>query len=414
MRDSNRSPTIPARDERRGFLEAELRARTREWIQAMVNEELDQALGIERYGRAEERLGYRKGRRARTFTTRNGCHRIDFPRGYFFAADAEGKKEWNSQLVPRYARRTDEVEDAILLSYLCGANSRRIKIALAPLLQGAALARSTISRIVKRLGTEYERWRERDWSAADIALLILDGFNLKMRLAHRVESVPVLAVLGIRPDGRKVLLALELRTCESTAAWQSLTERLCQQGVTRPVLAIIDGNGGLHNAVKTTWPWIEVQRCAVHKLQNLYTHAPKRHHEELKADYHAIVYAASEKKARLAWARFEEKWEKSCPGLVASLREAGEELLTFFRYPKMMWKCLRTTNAIERMNEEFRRRVKTQGSFPDAHAGPRLLFGLIASGQIRLRRIDGSKQLSQVLDAKRKQLGLVKTVDKAA
>ena len=414
MRKSSKSPAIPTRAECKGFLEAELRARTREWIEAMVVEELDEALGIETYGRSDDRLGYRKGRRERTFTTSNGKHRIRFPRGYFFEADDNGQKEWNSQLVPRYARRTDEVEEAMMLSYLCGTNTRRIKIALAPLLKGASLGKSTISRITKRLSKEYDDWRERDWSDEDIGLLILDGFNLKMRIGGKVESVPVLAALGVRPDGQKLLLALELRTSESTAAWKSLTERLCLQGVKRPVLAVIDGNGGLHNAVKTTWPWIDVQRCTNHKLQNLYTHAPKRHYEEIKADYNAIIYASSDKKARTAWARFERKWGKTCPGVVKSLQEGGDELLTFYRYPKAMWKCLRTTNAIERTNEEFRRRVKVQGSFPNPDAGPRLLFGLVASGQIRYRRIDGWKQLKKVLDAKRKKMDLVKPLDKAA
>ena len=179
-------------------------------------------------------------------------------------------------------------------------------------------------------------------------------------------------------------------------------------------LAIVDGNKGLGKAVKTTWPWIEVQRCTNHKLQNLYTHAPKRHYEEIKADYDAIIRAKTRKTAKAAWTRFERKWEKTCPGVVTSLQEAGDDLLTFFNYPKAMWKCLRTTNCIERANEEFRRRVKTQGSFPDPAAGPRLLFGLVATSQIRFRRIDGWKQLASVVRVKRLAMGLVKPLDNAA
>jgi transposase-like protein len=380
----------------------------------MAIEELEGALGIGWYERGEGRLGYRKGFRRRGFTTSNGKHEMDFPRGFFFEPGPEGKKEWNSQIVPRYARRTEEVEGAVVMSYLCGTNTRRVQQALSPLLEGAALSRSNISRITARLSRHHEAWRQKDLTEDDIAILFLDGFNLKIRIGGKVEPFPVLCAIGVRTDGTKVLLALELRTSESTAAWNSLTEGLGARGVKQPVLVLIDGNEGLRNAVKTTWPWVEVQRCTTHKLRNLYTHAPKRHHDEIKRDYHAIVYARSEKKARAAWRRFERKWEETCPGVVKSLREGGDELLTFHRYPKAMWKCLRTTNCIERMNEEFRRRVKTQGSFPNSQAGPRLIFGLVASGLVRLRRIDGWKQLRKVVDAKRREMGLNKVLDKAA
>lgn len=181
-----------------------------------------------------------------------------------------------------------------------------------------------------------------------------------------------------------------------------------------PVLAVIDGNRGLRDAVKSTWPWVDVQRCTVHKLQNLFTHAPRRLYDEIKLDYHAIVYAESEEKARAAFSRFEKKWQKDCPDVVKSLREAGDELLTFFKYPRSMWKALRTTNCIERMNGEFRRRVKTQGSLPNTDAGLKLLFGLFASGLVTLRRIDGWKDLPNAAAVKRREMGLIKPTCKVA
>jgi len=126
-----------------------------------------------------------------------------------------------------------------------------------------------------------------------------------------------------------------------------------------------------------------------HKLENLATHAPKRSYDAIKADYHAIVYAADPASARAAWKRFERRWAKTSPAVVTSLREGGEELLAFLGWPKAMWKMLRTTNCIERLNEEFRRRVKAQGSLPNASAGLKLLYGIVAEGVITLRRIDG-------------------------
>lgn len=405
---------FPAREERRDFLEDELRRKARDWIEGMVKEELEIALGIGRYERGEGRKGYRKGSRERGFTTRFGTHKINFPRGACFEPGPDGKKEFNSKLIPRYVRRSDAVEEAVIKSYLCGTNTRKIRHVLSPLLEGAALSKSTVSRIVARLSEDFDAWKRKDLSADDIAILFLDGFNLKIRLGRKVESIPVLSAIGVRSDGTKVLLCLEVRTSESSAAWRAVTDDLAERGVKKPVLAVIDGNKGLHDAVKSAWPWIEVQRCTKHKLENLFTHAPKRHYEEIKADYHLIVYADGGDEARKAWMRFERKWEKSCPGVVNSLREGGDDLLTFFRYPASIWKSLHTTNCIERMNGEFRRRVKTQGSFPNTDAGLKLLFGLFASGLISMQRIHGWRDLSASVAIKRMEMGLMKKVDKAA
>jgi putative transposase len=139
----------------------------------------------------------------------------------------------------------------------------------------------------------------------------------------------------------------------------------------------------------------------VHKLRNLERKAPKHALAELRADFHRIVYAESLAAAQGGSAAFERKWRRRCSGVVRSLAEGGEELLTFFQFPKSQWKTLRTTNVIERLHEELRRRVKTQGSLPTEDAALVLLFGLVASGQIRFRRVDGWRQIPAVLGQRR-------------
>ena len=163
------------------------------------------------------------------------------------------------------------------------------------------------------------------------------------------------------------------------------------------MLAIIDGNAGLRRAVGLVWPRAAVQRCCVHKLRNLERKAPKHALAEIRGHFHRIVYAVNADAARAAYVTFERTWAKRCPGVVTSLRDGGDELLTFFRFPKGQWKTLRTTNVIERLHEEFRRRVKTQGSLPSEEAAVVLLFSLVASGQIKLRRIDGWRKIAAVL-----------------
>jgi putative transposase len=153
----------------------------------------------------------------------------------------------------------------------------------------------------------------------------------------------------------------------------------------------------LRRAVAEIWPAALVQRCCVHKPRNLERKAPKHAVAELRDDFHRIVYAASGDAARAEVTAFERKWTKRCPGVVRSLQEGGAELLTFFTFPRAQWKTLRTTNVIERLNGEFRRRVKTQSALPSADTAVVLLFSLVASGQIRLRRIDGWRKIATVL-----------------
>jgi putative transposase len=360
-----------------------------------VGAELAAVLGAP-YARGGGRVGYRHGSKVRTITSPVGAVTLTLPRARLQAAGG-GATEWQSQVVPAYARRMRQVNEAVLPAYLCGANTRRIRGALKPLLQGRALSKSAISRIVQGLKAQLEAWRARTLADLDLVALYLDGCHLRVRLGGRVSPVPVLAVLGVQRSGQKVLVHLSLRGSESTNAWAAVCEDLAARGVRAPQLCIIDGGKGLHVAVERTWPAAVIQRCTVHKLRNLLTHAPRRLHDELRDDYHAIVFAEDGAAARRAYLAFLKKWTKGCPGAVTSLEEAGAELLTFFRYPRSQWKSWRTTNSIERLHLEFRRRVKTQGSFPTADAALALLYGLVASGQIVFRKLEGWQDMARAL-----------------
>jgi transposase-like protein len=364
-------------------------------IETAVHEELRAVLGTTPYERSEVRRGYRNGTKERTLTGPTGPVALTLPRASLFSD--VGAKEWTSAIVPRYQRRMSEVNEAVVATYLAGGNTRRIRGALQPLLKAAPLSKSAVSRVVATLKDGLETWRTRSLTKLDVIYLYLDGFALRVRSAGKVVSVPVLGVVAVLPDGRKQLLALDLCGGESFAAWKGCLDDLTARGLRAPVLSIIDGNAGLRRAVGLVWPKAAVQRCCVHKLRNLERKTPKHALAEIRADFHRIVYAAHADAARAAYTAFERTWAKRCPGVVTSLREGGGELLTFFTFPKAQWKTLRTTNVIERLHEEFRRRVKTQGSLPSEDAAVVLLFSLVASGQIKLRRIDGWRKIASVL-----------------
>ena len=371
-----------------------LRGKVREMIMTLAEAELAGVLAAGIYERREGRRGYRNGKRQRSISTGLGATVIELPRARII--EGERDKEWQSGLIARYQRRARSVDQALLGCYLSGANGRRIRGALSPVLRGAALSKSAISRLVGRLEALFTQWRSRSLASEAVVFLYLDAIALRVRIANKVISVPVLVGLGVKEDGQKVILDLELFQSESSSCWEGFFEGLISRALKPPCLVIIDGNKGLRVAVEKNWPGTAVQRCTVHKLRNLERHAPRHALEEVKSDYHRIVYGESLEQAKKAYRDFISKWKKLAPKVVVSLEEAGDELLTFYRFPKSQWKSLRTTNSIERINGEFRRRVKTQSSLPDARAAERLLFGLIITGQIQIRRIDGWRDLKQV------------------
>jgi transposase-like protein len=262
-----------------------------------------------------------------------------------------------------------------------------------------SLSKSAISRLVGRLKAHFEAWSSRDLSTERYPYLYLDALRLPVRMAKRVVKVPVQAVLGVDEEGRKVLLSLEIAASESTISWKAVVDGLVRRKLPCPLLVILDGNGGLCRAVREAWPESKVQRCTRHKLENLLAKAPKHAHGELKRDYRAMTHAGSPQAARRAYQAFLVKWHKLVPEVARSLEEAGEDLLSFTAFPRSQWKSLRTTNQLERLNGEFRRRTKTQASFRNEASALVLLYGLVAMGQIRMRRIDGWRQMPQAVSS---------------
>ncbi len=377
-------------------LETLIRRRARGLIDAIVEEELEAALGAAESARmGSARQGYRHGTRERTLTTSLGPTTFAMPRARLRTAEG-ATAEWRSELVPRYQRRSERVDEAILGVYLSGTNTRRIKGALAPLLRGGPLSKDAVSRLVGRLADDFETWRRRDLAGDQIQYLLMDGWYPKVRIGKRRVRVPVLVTLGVRADGERVVLDVRLAGDESTAAWRDVIRSLAERQVGRPLLAIIDGSAGLAAALREQWPTLAIQRCTAHKLRNLEAKAPVRLREELAEDYRRMIYAETRTLVDQARTRFAKKWRLRCPAVVECLEEAGDDLITFLRFPKPQWKALRTTNALERINGEFRRRTKTQASLPGQEAVLLLLFGLLRSGHVKLRRIDGWEEMERV------------------
>jgi len=394
-------------------IETFVRMEIRGFIEEMLEAEVSTALGRARYARArapERRAGepglpgeadaaahrvagHRNGHRDRELTGTFGTTTVSVPRARVETADG-GTTEWKSKTLSAYRRRTKEVDALIAGSYLAGTNTRRVGRALASLFRGA-VSKDTVSRVWRKIKGDWDTWNRRDLSTEDIIRLILDGTVVRVRIDRKATTISLLIVLGVRRDGQKVLLAIRSMGGESEAAWRTVLDDLVARGLKTPELAIVDGAPGLEKALVSLWTDIPIQRCTVHKLRNLIAHAPKKLAEEIAADFSDMIYANTAKEVATRRKAFIRKWRLKCRAVADSLEEAGDKLFTFTRLPVAQWKSVRTTNAIERLHEEFKRRIKTQTVLPSAETAAMLFWGLLASGQITMRKVDGWETLME-------------------
>jgi putative transposase len=379
-------------------IEAALRDRVRDFIETMISSELDAALARPRYvrrpavstdgdGVAAEVVGHRHGRRTRTLTGTFGATELTLPRARIAAGNGK-TTEWQSKALRAYQRRTKAADALIASIYLAGTNTRRVRRALAGLF-GGAVGKDVVSRTWRKIKSDWDAWNGRDLAAEPIVRLILDGTVVRVRLDRKATTISLLVVLGVRDDGQKVLLAVKNMGGESEAAWRALLDDLVGRGLRAPELVIVDGAPGLEKTLAALWPDVPVQRCTVHKHRNLLAHAPDNLHDEISADYQDMIYATTAKEIEQRRKAFLRKWRLKCRAVADSLEEAGERLFTFTRLPASQWKSARTTNAVERLHEEFKRRIKTQTVLPSAETAAMLFWALLASGQITMRKVDG-------------------------
>jgi transposase-like protein len=381
-------------------IETEVRGRARQFIEELICSELDAALARPRYGRSKAAgdegrgvvAGHRHGSRTRSLTGTFGPVEIDVPRARLNTP--EGKTtEWKSRALRAYQRRTLAADALIASCYLAGTNTRRVRRALAALF-GGAVGKDAVSRTWRKVKSDWDAWNARSLAEEAIVRLILDGTVVRVRLDRKATSISLLVVLGVRADGQKVLLAIKSMGGESGEAWRTVLDDLIRRGLQRPEFLIVDGAPGLDKAIAAVWDAVPVQRCTVHKHRNLLAHAPERLHEEITADYNDMIYAATCEEISVRRKAFIRKWRLKHRAIADSLEEAGDRLFTFARLPPSQWRSARTTNAIERLHEKFKRRIKTQTVLPSAETAAMLFWALLASGQINMRKVDGWQTLA--------------------
>jgi putative transposase len=384
-------------------IESAVRDRVRGFIEELIHDELEVVLSRPRYargatpasgpaGETEAVTGYRHGHRLRSLVGTFGRVEIAMPRARLNTPDGR-TTEWKSKTLRAYQRRTLAADALIAGAYLAGTNTRRVRRALAALF-GGAVGKDTVSRTWRKVKGDWDAWNARSLAEEPIVRLILDGTVVRVRLDRKATAISLLVVIGVRADGQKVLLAIKSMGGESAEAWRSVLDDLLRRGLRRPEFLVVDGAAGLDKAIAAVWAGVPVQRCTVHKHRNLLAHAPERLHEEITADYSDMIYAATREEIEARRTAFIRKWRLKHRAVADSLEEAGERLFAFTRLPPSQWRSARTTNAIERLHEEFKRRIKTQTVLPSADTAAMLFWALLASGQINMRKVDGWQTLA--------------------
>jgi putative transposase len=310
-------------------IESGLRDRVRDFIEALICRELDAALGRPRYGRAKNNdtcsagvIGHRHGSRTRSLTGSFGKTEITVPRARLRTCDG-GTAEWHSKALRAYQRRTLTADALIAGAYLAGTNTRRVRRALAALFRGA-VSKDIVSRVWRKIKSDWDAWNARSLAAEPIVRLILDGTVVRVRLDRKATSISLLVVMGVREDGQKVLLAIKNMGGESAEAWRAVIDDLIERSLQRPAFLIVDGAPGLEKAIAVVWDGVPVQRCTVHKHRNLLAHAPERLHEEIGADYTDMIYAATPEDIAARRKAFNRKWRLKHRPVADSLEEAGD------------------------------------------------------------------------------------------
>jgi transposase-like protein len=354
-------------------------------LQAEVDEYIGRHGGQDDNGHAlVVRNGYA---RQRTVLCGAGELQVRAPRAH----DRRARHKFTSRILPPYLRKSPRLEEAVPVLYLRGLSTGDFQEALSALLGAEAVAgfsATTVTRLLQVWQDEYRAWRKRPLDTSGYAYIWADGVHFGIRLDED-KRLAALVVIGVRPDGRKEVLALEDGYRESTESWATLLRDLKQRGLPAPKLAVADGALGFWAALRDVYPETEEQRCWVHKLANVLDKLPKRLQPRAKSHLHEIMRAPDRATALEELVRFQEEYEARYPKAIACLTKDVDWLFTFMDYPAAHWIHLRSTNAIESTFATVKARTRVTKGAGSRDAGLAMAFKLLTQAEDRWRRLNG-------------------------
>ena len=366
-------------------------------LQVAIEAEATAFLGREHYRRGErQRVGWRNGYEPKHVQSEAGVLELAVPqlRG---TADT-----FRPAIADRLRTRTADLEGLVRGMYVRGLSTQDVSALYHDTFGASRLSKSTVSRVTQHLNQDFDVWRRRDLSDLAVAYLFLDGQYHAARQGSD-EKEGVLSAYALLEDGRPVLLHLDLGPRESYDAWLSFLQDLVTRGLHEPLLIVMDGAPGLVKAVKRIWPRAYRQRCLAHKMRNVVAKLPRLMQSKMKGLVHQVfgapTYAAALKRGRDLIAKFKDRY----PAAMECLERDLEECVTYLRFPEAHHQRIRTTNRLERLNGESRRRTKVIPRFPTERACLSLLYASLITASKHWRGIPMTvsdvKQLQQLRTA---------------
>jgi putative transposase len=340
-------------------------------LQQAVEEEITQYLGRENYERLKLEMvakGFRNGYRKTTIDTPIGQVIYDRQR-------LDGAPDFKSAYHEAHMRRPEQFADAVAEMYVSGVSTRKVKKALKAVAGDAVrLSRSTVSRITKRLRTEYAAWCTRSLSDLKVIYIFFDAIRVGMRMGDTGKDC-VLIAYAVLENGEFETLSIGLGNTESSGTWEGFIVDLKKRGLRDPLLCISDGNMGLCSMIDQYFPTSYRQRCVKHKMENILHQIPKEKHKEVGKKLNRIFYGATSlEQAKQALKDFKKEYGKTYPSAISRLQDELEQSLIFYLFPTNHWKRIRTSNRLERMNKELRRRLRVIGRHPNESGCLSLVF----------------------------------------
>lgn len=336
------------------LMNLDLKATATQFLNDLLAAEFSLFIGREKYERDLVEFSsrvLRNGYYQRSFAVKGlGRLIVKVPR------DRGGK--FKTKALEPYRRMEASLEEDLAVLYLMGLSTRGLAL-ISKRLTGTAVSHDKVSDCSARIVESVEAWRTRPITDS-FKYLYLDGTNFSMRVDGSVEKVNVLVVIGVGTDGVKQVLALQAGDKESSSNWRQLFRDLKTRGLdsSKVKLGIMDGLPGLEKVFEEEFKGAVVQRCQVHVARNVMSKVPQKLREKVADEVRSIFYASTEKKAREFFTKFKKDYEIEIPSAVKCLESSLDQTLAYLKFPKEEWKSLRTTNPIERLNKEFKRRTK--------------------------------------------------------
>jgi len=360
----------PSQAEFRELLYAKLRQAVQVTLVAILEEEVTAFVGAAPYQRTEQRRDSRNGTYPRDLGTSVGTiEDLPVPRT---------RKGFKTQLFERYQRRQAELDEAICGMFVQGVSTQRVG-EVVEALTGIEPSPSTVSRVFHTLEDEYRAWKTRPLES-HYAYAFADGTYFTVIYDHEGHKMPILAIVGITLTGERQVLTFTVGDRENHTAWEAALEDIRQRGVQTIGLWITDGNPAMLKALQVKFSASPRQRCIKHKMDNVLGYIPHKQQDQVEPELKAIFYQDSREKADQVAAAFIEKYQSIYPTAVECLNRDLEACLTFYGFPKAHWKTIRTTNIIERLFLEVKKRShKMAAAFRNENSCLLMFYAVIRS-----------------------------------